>query len=437
MSSTVEVISKLERRMTVTVPMQSIEEEVSQRIKQYSRTAKMPGFRPGKVPAKIVEQQYGAQARNEAMTNAVERSFSESVAENKLRIAGYPNIEQKPFNPTDKEFQYVATFEVFPEVEMGDLSKVKIEKPVLEVTEADVKRTIDVLVKQRVTFSSVKRASKEGDKVSISFTAHMDGKEVESTGDRSIDLVLGEGGRIAEFDAQITGEKSGAQKKFDIKYPKDHKPEQLAGKKVSYDLTIKDVAEPVLPKVDKEFAKALGVADGSLDVMNKEIKESLEQEVAKRVSQVTKEQVFEALVKNAKFEVPHGLVAVEMNRLMQVTAQNLQQRGVDLNTVKLEPAMFEEQAKRGTLLRLILAEIVNKNNLQANADQIRAMVDQFSNSYEKPQEVVDWYYADASRLDEPAALATEQNVVDWVLKTAKVTDKKVKFEEFMSGQPQS
>jgi len=434
MAATVEIISKLERRMTVTVPMQSIEEEINNRIKQFSRTARVAGFRPGKAPAKIVQQQYGAQARNEAMTNAVERTFSESVAENKLRIAGFPNIEHKPFAEADKEFQYVATFEVFPEVEVGDLKKVKIERPVLEVTDADVKRTLEVLVKQRVTFETVKRAAKKGDKVSISLSASIDGNEVESTNGRTIDLVLGEGGRVAEFDDNLIGEKTGSEKTFEISYPKDHQPEQLAGKTVSYKVSVKDVAQPKEPKIDADFAKSLGVEDGDVEKMKAEIKQSLEQEVAKRVAQSVKEQVFEALVSNAKFDLPNALINVEIERLAQAAAQNLQQRGVDLANVRLEPAMFEEQAKRGVTLRLMLMELVSKNSLQANADQVRAMVDQFATSFERPEEVVRWYYEDVKRLDEPAALATEENVVTFVLGVAKVTDKNVKFEELMGNK---
>ena len=433
MSATVEIISKLERRMTVTVPMKPIEDEINQRINQLMRTAKLPGFRPGKVPAKLVQQQYGAQARDEALTNAVERSFSEGVESNKLRVAGYPSIEHKPFADADKEFEYVATFEVFPEVELGDLSKVKIERPSLEVAEADVKRTLDVLVKQRATFEPVKRAAKKSDKVKISLSASIDGNEVESTGDQTIDLVIGEGGRVAEFDDNLVGAKAGAEVKFDITYPADHQPEQLAGKTVSYKVNVVEVAQVKLPEIDADFAKTLGVEDGDVEKMKAEIKESLSQEVTKRVRQNVKEQVFDALVANAKFELPKALHGMEIDRLMQMSRHNLQQRGVDLANVTLEPSMFEEQAKCGATLRLVLMHLVNEHSLQANADQVRAMVDQFSVSFERPEDVVRWYYDDVKRLDEPAALATEENVVNWVLAATKVTDKKVKFDDLMGN----
>ena len=431
MPATVETLSNLERRMTVTVPMKPIEEEIGQRINRLARTAKLSGFRPGKVPLKLVQQQYGSQVRDEVLSNTVERTFSDAVAENKLRVAGFPDIEHKPFSEATEQFEYTATFEVFPEVVIGDLSKAKIERPVLEVGDADVKKTIDVLIKQRATFEPVKRAAKKGDKVHVALRALIDGQEVESTGEQGIDLVLGEGGRIAEFDENLIGNKSGSSKTFEIVYPADHNPEQLAGKTVSYEVTFNSVEQAKLPAIDADFARSLGVEDGDVEKMQAEIKDSLTQEVVKRIRAKLKEQVFQALVDTVNIDLPRALIGVEINRLMQMTQQNLQQRGVDLSNVNLEPALFEEQAKRGTALRLILAELVNKNELQANPEQIRAMVDQFAQSFEQPEEVVRWYYADPKRLDEPSALATEENVVAWVLESAKVSDKKVKFDDLM------
>jgi trigger factor len=432
MAATVETISNLERRITVSVPLKPIEEEVTQRINRLARTAKLPGFRPGKVPMKLVYQQYGAQVRDEVFSGAVERTFTEAVQENKLRVAGYPNIEPKQ-SEGGEHFEYVATFEVFPEFEIGDLSKVKIERPVLEVGEADVKKTTDVLLKQRATYEAVKRASKKGDKVNIALRALIDGNEVERTSEQGLDLILGEGGRVAEFDDQLIGNKAGSQKTFDISYPADHKPEQLAGKTVTYEVTFNTVQQAKLPELDADFARGLGVEDGDVEKMKAEIKQSLEQEVAKRVRAKVKEQVFQALIENVALELPKAIIEAETNRVMQATQNNLQQRGVDVSTITLDPAMFEEQAKRNASLRLILSELVNKNSLQANAEQVRAMVDQFAQSFERPEDVVRWYYDDPKRLDEPASLATEENVVNWVLQSAKVSDKKVKFDDLMGN----
>lgn len=433
MAVSVEKISNLERRMTIKVPLAPLEGQIKQRLTQISRTAKFAGFRPGKAPIGLVNQHYGDQVRDEVYSKAVETSFGDAVEENKLRVAGFPNIEHKPFVEAAEDLEYVATFEVIPEVKLGDLSKLKVEKPTVQVVDADVEKTLDVLVKQRVSYEPVKRASKKGDRVNISLVASMDGKEVESTADKGIDLVIGEPGRMAQFDDELVGGKSGTSKTFEITYPEDHNPAQLAGKTVSYQVTFNSVSQPVLPKVDAEFAKNLGVEDGNVDTMKAEIKESLEQEVEKRVKARVKESVFQALIAETELETPKTIVNAEINRLMQMAAQNLQQRGMDPKAIQLEPAMFEEQAKRSAALRLILSDVVNSHNLQATPEQIRAMVEMFAQSYEKPEELVSWYYSDVKRLDEPAALATEENVVNWVLEKAKVTNKKIKFDELMAG----
>ena len=433
MAVSVEKISNLERRMTIKVPLAPLEGQIRQRLSQISRTAKFAGFRPGKAPIGLVNQHYGDQVRDEVYSKAVETSFGEAVEENKLRVAGFPNIEHKPFAEAAQDFEYIATFEVFPEIKLNDLSKVKIEKPTLDVAEADVEKTLDVLVKQRVTFESVKRASKKGDRINIALIASIDGQEVERTADNGIDLVLGEPGRMAEFDDALIGGKAGATKTFEIQYPADHNPAQLAGKTVSYEVIFNSVAQPVLPAVDAEFAKSLGVEDGNVDTMKAEIKASLEQEVEKRIKARVKESVFNTLVEQVELDAPKAVIGSEINRLMQMTAQNLQQRGMDPKAIQLEPGMFEQQAKRNATLRMILAEVVNANNLQATPDQIRAMVETFAQSYEKPADLVNWYYADVKRLDEPAALATEENVVNWILNQVKVSNKKIKFDELMAS----
>lgn len=427
----VETVSNLERRMTIKVPLAPLEGQIRQRLQQISRTAKFAGFRPGKAPIGLVNQHYGDQVRDEIYSKAVETSFGEAVEQNKLRVAGFPNIEHIPFKDAAEEFEYIATFEIFPEVVVGDLAKVKIERPTLELTDADVEKTLEVLVKQRVSYEPVKRMSKKGDRINITLTASIDGQQVESTGDRGIDLVIGEPGRIKEFDDALVGGKAGTEKTFEITYPADHNPAQLAGKTVSYDVKFVSVSQPVYPEVDAEFAKNLGVEDGNLDTMKAEIKQSLEQEVDKRIKARVKESVFQALVDESSFELPKAIVSAEANRLMQVAAQNLRQRGLDPAQVPMEPSVFETQAQRNAKLRLVLTELVNGNNLQATADQVRAMVDSFAQSFEKPDELVSWYYADVKRLDEPAALATEENVVAWVLEKAKVTNKKIKFDELM------
>lgn len=431
--ASVETLSALERRMTISVPLQPLQAQIHARLVQIARTAKLAGFRPGKAPMGLVNQHYGDQVRDEVFSGAVEKSFGDAVEKEKLRVAGFPNIQHKPFDAASENLEYTATFEIFPEIKVGDLSKLKIERPVIEVADADVKKTLDVLVQQRVRYEPVKRASKKGDRINITLTASMDSKPVESTGNQGIDLVLGEAGRLPAFDDALVGVKAGSDKTFEITYPADHQPAQLAGKTVSYSVMVVSVSEPKLPEIDADFAKSLGIEDGDVKKMKAEVAESLKQEVNKRVNAKVKEQVFQALVEAADFEIPRVLIGTEINRMMETTMQNLKQRGADMNAVKLEPNMFEEQAKRSTKLRLLLGNIINTNDLHANAEQIRAMVDVFSQSFERPAEVVTWYYADPKRLDEPSALATEENAVAWVLSQAKVTDKKVKFDDLMAN----
>lgn len=433
MAVSVETISSIERRMTIKVPLAPLETQIKQRLTEISRTAKFSGFRPGKAPIGLVNQHYGDQVRDEVYSKAVETSFGEAVEENKLRVAGYPNIEHKPFAEAATELEYTATFEVMPEIVVGDVSKVDIEKPALKVAKTDVDKTIDVLVKQRVSYEPVKRASKKEDRINIDLTASIDGEQVESTNNNGMDIVLGEVGRIEAFDKKLTGGKAGDTKEFQIEYPEDHNPAHLAGKKVDYVVTYNSVSAPKYPEVDAQFAKDLGVEDGDVEKMREEVKKSLEQEVDKRIKARVKEQAFQALVDATELEVPKSLVGMEINRMMEMTAKNLEQRGMDPKNIQLQPEMFDEQAKRSTKLRLILTELVNGEKLQADADQVKAVVEEFAQNYEQPEQMVEWYYADVKRLDEPSALATEENVVDWVLSKAKVKETKVKFDELMAG----
>lgn len=431
MQATVENISNLERRMTVAMPMQPIEDEISQRLARLARTAKMAGFRPGKVPFKMVEQQYGQQVRQEVISGKVEETFSDAVHQNSLKVAGYPSIEPKPFNEGAENYEYVATFEVFPEVTIGDLSGISVDRPKLKVVEADVDKTLEVLQKQRATFESTDQAAQIGDSIAIEFTSKIDGEAVENTNGQTLTLVLGEQGRLAGFDENLAGAKAGESRQFDLTFPADFHNASLAGKTAAYEVKLASVATPKLPKIDAEFAQALGVEDGDVQKMRAEIKESLEQEVDKRVRASVKTQVMEGLVNAVDIDLPKGLVTIETGRLMEGATENLRQRGIDPAVVNLDPSMFDVQARHNVKLRLILVELVRNNELQAKPEQVRAMVDEYAKSFEQPDEVVTWYYSDPQRLNEPAAAATEDNVVAWVLERAKVTDKKTSFDELM------
>ena len=433
MATAVETLSNLERRITVKVPVEPLQKEMSTRFQRLTRTAKVPGFRPGKAPLKMIEQQYGPQVKEEVFAEAIETSFGQAIQENKLRVIGMPNIQHKPLNQVHEEFEYTATFEVFPEVTLGDFKAVSIEKPEARIPDKDVNKTIDVLLKQRAQFIESKEPSAKSDRLTLTLTSFINDKQVETTGDKPIQIILGDDSRFAIFDDHLVGGITGESKTFEVNYPETHNPKELAGKKVQYNVNFIVVAKPKLPEVNGQFAQSLGVADGNVDKMREEIKQSLEQELDKRVQIKLKEQVFTQLLDICKADLPKALINVEINRMAQSTYANLKQRGADLKQFKLEPSMFEDQAKKTCKLRLVLAEIVDKNSLRATPDQIKAMVNEFALNFDDTEEAVQWFYAEPSRLEEPTALATEANVVEWFVTQCKVQNKKTTFDELMTG----
>jgi len=415
------------------VPVKPLQQEMSSRFQRLTRTAKVPGFRPGKAPLKMIEQQYGPQVKEEVFAEAIETSFGQAIQENKLRVVGMPNIQHKPLNQVKEDFEYTATFEVFPDVTLGDFKAISIDKPDAQITDKDVNKTIDVLLKQRAQFIESKEASAKGDRLTLTLTSFINDKQVETTGDKPIQIILGDDSRFAIFDDHLVGEKAGESKTFEVNYPETHNPKELAGKTVKYNVNFILVAKPKLPEVNSQFAQSLGVLDGNVDQMRDEIKQSLEQELDKRVKIKLKEQVFTQLLEVCNADLPKALINLEINRMAQSTYANLKQRGADLKQFKLEPSMFEDQAKKTCKLRLILAEIVDKNNLRASADQIKAMVNEFALNFDDTEEAVQWFYAEPSRLEEPTALATEVNVVEWFITQCKVQNKKTTFDELMTG----
>jgi len=434
MAEVVEKISGIERRVKAMVPIASFQNEITQRLQQILKTARFKGYRPGKVPMKIVEQQHGGDVRGEIYSKAIESKFGEIVQENNLRVAGMPDIRHEPLDKVNADFEFTATFEVFPEFKLTDLKKQKITQYETAISAADVKKTIDVIVKQRAVYNKVARASKMEDKVMALMQSAIDGKVAESSGTEPLEFIMGDPSRVKGFDTALVGLKAGETKAFTVKYPKTHEPKELAGKDVEYVVTLKEVQEPTLPKIDEDFAKSLGVADGDLKKMNEEIKKSLEQESDRRTKANLKQQVFTALVEGHSFDLPKALVGAEVNRLAQSTYQNLQRQGMDPKDIKLEPSMFEENAKTACKLRIILGKIVDTHSLQANAEQIKAKVEEFSSNYDDSAQAIKWFYEDEKRLDEPKSLATEDNVVDWFVGQCKKETKKIELDLVLAGQ---
>jgi len=418
--------------LSVSLPATDIDHEVESRLKRLSRTVKMHGFRPGKVPLKVVEQHYGPQVRQEVLGDAMQKSFGEAVRQQNLKVAGYPRFELAP--PTDgaMEFQYRATFEIYPEVTVGDITGAAIERPALEVDEAEVDKTIEIMRKQRARYEPVERAAQIGDRVTIDFRGTLDGADFPGSTGSGQQTVLGEGRLLPDFEGGVTGMKPGETKAFDVNFPADYHGREVAGKTARFEVTLGQVAAPRLPEVDAAFAKSLGVADGDLTRMRAEIRANLEREVKAKLRSRLRDQVMQALLDATRLEAPRSLVQLEIERLQAGARQELAARGVKVTPeTPLPTDLFEQQARRRVSLGLILGELVKQHSLFAKPEQVRKHVEEQAESYERPEEVVKWFYAAPERLRDIESAVLEDNVVAWALGVAKVTDRKLDFDDLM------
>jgi len=428
----IEAGSALERRIEMTVALAGIDRDVEQRLKQMSRTVKMAGFRPGKVPMKIVAQQYGSQARSEAIGAAVEKAYGEKVREQNLRVAGYPRIEPKA-DASPGMLGFTAVFEVYPEIKPADISGQAIEKPTLTVTEAEVEKTLDVLRKQRTTYAETDRGAMKDDRLVIDFVGRRDGEEFPGGKASDFAVMVGGGQMLPDFEAQLDGLKAGDKKIFDVTFPTDYQTTELAGATVQFDLSVKKVEAPHLPEIDADFARQLGVADGDVEKMRVEVRSNLEREVKKRLLAKVKEQVMEALLKVNPIEVPKALVEMESQQMAEAAKKDMESRGMAMKNIPVEPSWFGEQATRRVKLGLLLAELVKARDLHVKPEQVRTIVDEFAETFEDPKEVVRWYYSQPQRLAEAEALALENNVVDWVLANTQVSETPIAFDALMGN----
>lgn len=434
MEATTAQANELERRIDLSIAIADVEKVMEQRLKRMGKNMKVPGFRPGKVPFSIVKQQHGDQARHEVLSEELDRVFGETVTEKKMRVAGYPRIEPKTTESTT-HIEFSAIFEVYPEFTPGDLSTAEVERPILEVSAAEVDKTLDILRKQRVSYEDADRAAAKEDRVVIDFLGKKDGVPFQGGEAKDYPFVLGQGMMLPDFENAVEGAKAGETKTFDLTFPADYHAKDLAGQTVQFDVTVKQVQAPVLPELNAEFATSMGIADGDVAKMRAEIETNLKREVKRRIEGKLKDQVMEALIKANPISIPTSLVDMEIQRLMQAARQDMEQRGMKVKDMPIQPEWFADQAKRRVTLGLILAEVVKTEKLQATPEQVRAMVEENAQSYEHPEEVIRWYYAQPQRLQEVEGVAIENNVVAWVLGKAKVTDKAAVFDELM-GQKQ-
>ena len=435
MSVTLETLENLERKVTLSLPWSSINAECDKRLKQTARKARIDGFRPGKAPLSMIQSMYGASIQNDVMNELAQKVFFETAVAEGWKIAGMPRLEGVEGQDDKENFLFSGVFEVFPEVKVGDLSDREVEKVTASVGDAEVEKTIDILRQQRTRFNHTERAAKDGDRVIIDFAGKIDGEAFAGGSAENYAFVLGQGQMLPEFEAGVNGLKEGESKDVEVNFPEDYHGKEVAGKTAIFTITVRNVAEPVLPEVDEVFAKALGIADGNIETMRAEVKKNVEREVKRRVDSQNKEAAMEALLAVSELQVPNALINEEAARLAAEMKQNFINQGMaDAKNLDLPLDMFEEQAERRVKLGLILAEVVQANGLEPSKEQIDAVIADFAESYEDPQEVIDWYHADNSRLQGPTSLAVEANVTDFVLGKAKVTEKALSFDEVMGNQ---
>lgn len=431
MTQNLETLGALERRIDLAVAAEDLSKDVAKRLAKLSRTVKMPGFRPGKVPMKMVEASYGPQAESEALNDLIGQAFVKAVAEAKVRVAGAPRVEAKPAEEGAKEFGFTATFEVYPEVPVPDLSATEIKRSTCPVGDAEIDATIDIMRKQRATYETVERAAGDTDQVTVDFKGMLDGVAFPGGSAEGFAFVLGAGRMLPEFEEAVRGLSAGEEKVFPLTFPADYGSAELAGKTVEFTVKLQKVEKEVLPAVDGEFAKSLGIAEGEVEKMRAEIRSNLEREVESRLKSRTKDAVMDALVAASSFELPKALVAEDQQRLAEMARADMASRGMDVKNANIPTELFAAQAERRVRLGLLVGELVAKEGLSVRPDQIRKLVEDLAQSYERPQEVISWYLSDRKRVAELEAVALENNVVDWALAKAKTVDSAVAFDELM------
>jgi trigger factor len=436
MAVTVETLEKLERKMTLTLPVNVIQSEVDSRLKRLARTVKMDGFRPGKVPMTVVAQRYGYSVHYEVMNDKVGEAFAAAANEAKLRVAGQPKITEKEQSP-EGQLAFDAVFEVYPEVKIGDLSTAEVEKLSTEVTDGAIDKTLDILRKQRRTFAQRAQdaAAQEGDRVTVDFEGKIDGETFQGGKAEDFQFLVGEGQMLKEFEDAVRGMKAGESKTFPLAFPADYHGKDVAGKQADFMVTVKKIEAAHLPEVNEALAKSLGIADATVEGLRADIKKNLEREVKFRLLAKNKQAVMDALVAKAELDLPKSSVQAEVDRMIEGARADLKQRGIkDADKLPVPDDMFRPQAERRVRLGLVVAELVRVNNLHAKPEQIKAHVEELAASYEKPADVVRWYYSDNRRLAEVEAIVIENNVTEFVLKQAKVVEKAVAFDELMGQQ---
>ncbi|VAW85308.1 Cell division trigger factor [hydrothermal vent metagenome] len=434
MQVSVEATGALERKMTVAVPAERVDQEVQKRLQSLSRTVNLPGFRPGKVPARVVANKYGSKVRQEVMDEVTRSSFYEALTAEKLQPAGMPIFEPKPTSESDN-IEFTATFEVYPDVELASFEGVSVERPAAEIAETDIDGMIDKMRRQRVEWEEVDRAAKTEDQLVVDFVGSVDGEKFAGGEGENVTLVLGSSTFIPGFEDQLVGRSKGDETTVNVTFPEGYQAAELAGKAAEFAVTIQSVSEAKLPEIDEEFARNFGIEN--LDDLRSELSKSMQYELDQAIKGKTKQAVMDMLFENNSLELPKSLVDDEINALMNQMKANLSKQGVPVEGLDMvDGKMYEDQARRRVTLSLLISEIVKSNDLKAAPEKIRETVETVASTYDTPDEVVKWYYAERERLGQIESVVLEEMVVDWVLDKIQVEDQKTTFETLMERPKQ-
>ncbi len=428
MQVSVEATGSLDRKMTVQFPSDRVDSEVEKRLKALTKRVRIDGFRPGKVPMKIVQQRYGAGVYQEVLGEVLQDSYREAIAQEGLAPAGGPNIEPKMMEP-GKPIEYVASFQVFPEVVVADLADVEIERPTAEIDAADVERVIESLRKQQRGWTEVERAAVEGDRVTLDFAGTLNGEPFDGGTAEGFSVEVGAGRLLPDFEAQLTGVGPGMEKDIDVTFPDDYPADNLKGKTVQFALKIKKIEEPRLPEVDADFARAFGIADGDVDKLRAEVRANMGRELAQNIKGRVKKQVMDALVQKHDFDLPVSLVKGEIDRLRKETEDRF---GGSKQSQPLPDHLFEEEARRRVRLGLVVRAIIDAEKIEVDRDRLEAELETMAQTYEDPDEVKRHYRSNPQAMASIESLVIEDQVVDWALAQMRVTEQPSSFDALMN-----
>jgi len=433
MQVSVEKTSELSRKMTVSLPETLIQEKMETRFKSLAREVKVDGFRPGKVPVRVVKKMYGERVKGEITSDLIQSTYFDALQDQKLNPAGHPHIHP---SDVDEGFEYTAEFEVYPEISLDGVSDLDIKRPVATVEQSDQDAMVAKLREQKKAWAEVERAAATSDQVTVNFTGVCEGENFTDGKVENYPVEIGGGKMIPGFEDELIGLKAGDNKSFEVTFPEEYGNDKLAGKPTNFDVEVIKVEEATLPEIDDEFIKAYGVEDGSLDSFNIDVKANMEKELALGLKGKLKNAVMDALYENLKITLPNALIDEEVKNVMKPYQANMQKQGMNLDDLDLPKDMFEDQAKRRVALGLILGEIIQKNDIKIDDAKVKSTIEDMANSYERPEDVMEWYYADESRLNEVKQMVLEDQTVDWIVDQAKMTEETVSFDDVMEKKQQ-